>query len=61
MSVHELFCSSNISLTECLEYCKKNDFGNDFENDLKSLHSSDDFDFKIIDMNDLDFQIIQIW
>ena len=45
MSVHELFCSSNSSLTECLEHCKKNDFGNDFENDLKSLHSSDDFDF----------------
>ena len=37
------------------------DLGNDFENDLKLLHCSDDFDFKIIDMNDFDCKITQIW
>ena len=48
--------SSDILLTESLEYCK-----NDFENDLKSLYYSDDFDFKINEMNNFDFKIIQIW
>ena len=46
-----LFCSSESSLTESLEHC---------ENDLKSLHSSDDFDFQIVDMNDSDFKTTKI-
>ena len=45
------FCSSESFLTESLEHCK-NGFGNNFENYLKTLHCSDDFDFQIIDMND---------
>ena len=35
------FCSSDSSFAESLEHCKK-----DFENDLKSLHCSDDLIFK---------------
>ena len=49
----EFFCSSDSSLTECLEHCK-----NDFEKDLKLLHCLDDLDFQIIGINDLDFHII---
>ena len=55
MNIFEFFPSYS-SLTGSLEHCK-----NDSENDLKSLHCSDDFeiidmnDFKIIDMNGFDF------
>ena len=47
-------CSSDISLLKSPEHCK-NDFGNDFENDLKSFHCSDDINFQIIDRNNFDF------
>ena len=60
MNIHDFFVSSDSSLTESDVHCK-NDFENDFENGLKSLHWSDDFDFQIIDMNDFDFKITQIW
>ena len=59
MYIFEFFPSYS-SLTGSLEHCK-NDFRNDSENDLKSLHCSDDFeiidmnDFEIIDMNGFDF------
>ena len=50
--VHE-FLSSNSSLTESLEQYKN--YKKDFENYFKSLHCSDDFNFKFIDMNDFYF------
>ena len=51
MNILEFFSSSDSSLIESPEHCKNN-----FENDLKSLHCSDYFDFQIIDMNDFDFK-----
>ena len=41
MHEYTWFCSSDSSLTESLDHCKI-----DFENDLKSLHCSDYFNFK---------------
>ena len=50
-----IFFSSDISqITENLEH-SKSDFENDLENNLKSLHCSDDFDFQIIEMNYFNF------
>ena len=46
MNMHVIYCSSDSCLIENLEHCR-----NDFENDLKSLHCPDDFNFKIIEMN----------
>ena len=58
MNIHNFFVQI-VPRQEALNIVKKKkDFGNDFEIYLKSLHSSDDFDFQIIYMNK--FKITQI-
>ena len=44
MSMLDFFVFLRLFTNSELEHCK-NDFGKDFENYLKSLHCSDDFDF----------------
>ena len=50
MNVHEIFFPQ-IVLQQKTENIVKNNFVNDYENDLKSLNFSDDFDFQVIDMS----------